>query len=126
MTTVTLTDFRSHASGMLTRVENGETLVVISNKTGAKLSLVGQLEHIHVELLQTAVKLNKPGTFSLQMDSPTEDVCTIIKTVQVNCSSDQQQSLSGGCIPKCESPKVQHPRVYACSISATGASGNNR
>lgn len=29
MTTVTLTDFRSHASGMLTRVENGETLVVL-------------------------------------------------------------------------------------------------
>ncbi|MEA3240106.1 MAG: type II toxin-antitoxin system prevent-host-death family antitoxin [Pseudomonadota bacterium] len=29
MTTVTLTDFRSHASGMLTRVERGETLVVL-------------------------------------------------------------------------------------------------
>lgn len=29
MTTVTLTDFRSHASGMLTRVEQGETLVVL-------------------------------------------------------------------------------------------------
>jgi prevent-host-death family protein len=29
MTTVTLTEFRSHASGMLDRVENGETLVVI-------------------------------------------------------------------------------------------------
>ena len=29
MTTVTLTEFRSHASGMLTRVENGETLVVL-------------------------------------------------------------------------------------------------
>jgi prevent-host-death family protein len=29
MTTVTLTDFRSRASGMLTRVEHGETLVVI-------------------------------------------------------------------------------------------------
>jgi prevent-host-death family protein len=29
MTTVTLTDFRSHASGMLTRVEHGETLVVL-------------------------------------------------------------------------------------------------
>jgi len=29
MTTVTLTDFRSHASGMLTRVENGETLIVL-------------------------------------------------------------------------------------------------
>ena len=29
MTTVTLTDFRSHASGMLTRVENGETIVVL-------------------------------------------------------------------------------------------------
>lgn len=29
MTTVTLTEFRSHASGMLNRVERGETLVVI-------------------------------------------------------------------------------------------------
>lgn len=29
MTTVTLTDFRSHASGMLTRVEHGETIVVL-------------------------------------------------------------------------------------------------
>ncbi|MBN1512289.1 MAG: type II toxin-antitoxin system prevent-host-death family antitoxin [Phycisphaerae bacterium] len=29
MTTVTLTEFRSHASGMLTRVEHGETLVVL-------------------------------------------------------------------------------------------------
>lgn len=29
MTTVTLTDFRSHASGMLSRVENGETLLVL-------------------------------------------------------------------------------------------------
>lgn len=29
VTTVTLTEFRSHASGMLTRVEQGERLVVI-------------------------------------------------------------------------------------------------
>ena len=29
MTTVTVTEFRSHASGMLTRVEHGETLVVL-------------------------------------------------------------------------------------------------
>ena len=29
MTTVTLTAFRSHASGMLSRVENGETLLVL-------------------------------------------------------------------------------------------------
>ncbi len=29
MTTVTLTEFRKHASGMLTRVENGETIVVV-------------------------------------------------------------------------------------------------
>lgn len=29
MTSVTLTEFRSHASGMLTRVEHGETLVVL-------------------------------------------------------------------------------------------------
>lgn len=29
MTTVTLTEFRNHASGMLTRVEHGETLVVL-------------------------------------------------------------------------------------------------
>ena len=29
MTTVTLTEFRSHASGMLTRVEQGEILVVL-------------------------------------------------------------------------------------------------
>ncbi len=29
MTTVTLTDFRSHASGMLTRVERGESLLIL-------------------------------------------------------------------------------------------------
>lgn len=29
MTTITLTDFRSHASSMLTKVENGETFVVL-------------------------------------------------------------------------------------------------
>ena len=29
MTTVTLTEFRAHASGMLSRVEKGETLVVL-------------------------------------------------------------------------------------------------
>lgn len=29
MTTVTLTEFRSHVSGLLTRVEHGETLVVL-------------------------------------------------------------------------------------------------
>ena len=29
MTTVTVSEFRSHASGMLTRVENGETLLVL-------------------------------------------------------------------------------------------------
>jgi len=29
MTTVTLTEFRSHASGMLSRVEQGERLVVL-------------------------------------------------------------------------------------------------
>ncbi len=29
MTTVTLTEFRSHASGMLSRVEHGETLLVL-------------------------------------------------------------------------------------------------
>lgn len=29
MTTVTLTEFRSHASGMLSRVEKGETIVVV-------------------------------------------------------------------------------------------------
>ena len=29
MTTVTLTEFRSHASGMLSRVEQGETLIVL-------------------------------------------------------------------------------------------------
>ena len=29
MKTVTLTEFRSHASGLLTDVENGETLIVI-------------------------------------------------------------------------------------------------
>ena len=29
MTTVTFTEFRSHASGMLSRVEKGETLIVV-------------------------------------------------------------------------------------------------
>jgi len=43
MTTVTLTDFRSHASGMLTRVENGETLVVLRH--GRAIAEVSPVAH---------------------------------------------------------------------------------
>ena len=42
MTTVTLTEFRSHASGMLTRVENGETLVVLRH--GRPIAEVSPIE----------------------------------------------------------------------------------
>ena len=43
MTTVTLTEFRSHASGMLTRVENGETLVVLRH--GRPIAEVSPIVH---------------------------------------------------------------------------------
>jgi prevent-host-death family protein len=43
MTTVTLTEFRNHASGMLTRVEQGETLVVLRH--GRPIAEVSPVAH---------------------------------------------------------------------------------
>ena len=43
MTTVTLTEFRSHASGMLSRVENGETLMVLRH--GRPIAEVSPVAH---------------------------------------------------------------------------------
>jgi prevent-host-death family protein len=48
MTTVTLTEFRSHASGMLNRVENGETLLVIRH--GRPIAEVTPVESQNSEL----------------------------------------------------------------------------
>jgi prevent-host-death family protein len=43
MTTVTLTEFRARASGMLTRVEQGETLVVLRH--GRPIAEVSPITH---------------------------------------------------------------------------------
>lgn len=48
MTTITLTEFRSHASGMLDRVEKGETLVVIRH--GRPIAEVIPVERKNSEL----------------------------------------------------------------------------
>jgi antitoxin (DNA-binding transcriptional repressor) of toxin-antitoxin stability system len=49
MINITLTEFRSHASGMLTRVENGETLRVLRHgRPIAEISPVSQPDKDHV------------------------------------------------------------------------------
>ena len=45
MTTVTLTEFRSHASGMLSRVELGETLLVLRH--GRPIAEVTPVASLH-------------------------------------------------------------------------------
>ncbi len=62
MTTVTLTDFRSHASGMLTRVEHGETLVVLRHGHPiAEVSPVTTLNDTQPSWKKKALRLSAKG-----------------------------------------------------------------
>ena len=62
MTNVTLTDFRSHASGMLSRVEQGETLVVLRHgKPIAEVSPVLRPEKPEPSWKRQALRLTTKG-----------------------------------------------------------------
>ena len=62
MTTVTLTDFRSHASGMLTRVEHGETLVVLRHgRPIAEVSPVIKKDRSQPSWKRQALKVGNPS-----------------------------------------------------------------
>ena len=62
MTTVTLTDFRSHASGMLTQVEKGETLLVLRHgRPIAKVSPVDDGDVSIPSWKKTALRLSRKG-----------------------------------------------------------------
>ncbi len=62
MTTITLTDFRSHASGMLTRVENGETLVVLRHgRPIAEVSPITDKQHRQPSWKKPALRLAAKG-----------------------------------------------------------------
>ena len=63
MTTVTLTAFRSHASGMLSRVENGETLVVLRHgRPIAEVSPVSRPAGAMPSWKQPALRLATKGS----------------------------------------------------------------
>lgn len=62
MTTISLTDFRSHASGMLTRVENGETLVVLRHgKPIAEISPIAAKHSSQPSWKRPALRLSTKG-----------------------------------------------------------------
>ena len=62
MTTVTLTEFRKHASGMLTRVENGETLVVLRHgRPIAEVSPVADARNAEPSWKMPALRLVTKG-----------------------------------------------------------------
>jgi prevent-host-death family protein len=62
MTTVTLTEFRTHASGMLTRVERGETLVVLRHgRPIAEVCPVAQASDRQPSWKKPALRLTTKG-----------------------------------------------------------------
>jgi len=62
MTTVTLTDFRSQASGMLTRVENGETIVVLRHgRPIAEVSPFSEKDERQPSWKRKALRLSTKG-----------------------------------------------------------------
>lgn len=62
MTTVTFTEFRSHASGLLTRVENGETLVVLRHgRPIAEVSPVTKRDGAQPSWKQQPLRLSTKG-----------------------------------------------------------------
>lgn len=63
MKTVTLTEFRSHASGMLTQVENGETIIVLRHgRPIAEVSPVGDLKTSQPSWKKPALRLSTKGS----------------------------------------------------------------
>ncbi|MBI2441207.1 MAG: type II toxin-antitoxin system prevent-host-death family antitoxin [Lentisphaerae bacterium] len=62
MKTVTLTEFRSHASGMLTQVEHGETILVLRHgRPIAEVSPVASQENSQPSWKQPALRLSTKG-----------------------------------------------------------------
>ena len=62
MTTVNLTDFRSQASGMLTRVEHGETIVVLRHgRPIAEVSPVSNKDERQPSWKRKALRLSTKG-----------------------------------------------------------------
>ena len=78
MTTVTLTDFRSHASGMLTRVEHGETIVVLRHgQPIAEVSPVTKQDGAQPSWKRQALRLSTKGaglSLAILEDRAHEDV----------------------------------------------------
>ncbi len=78
MTTVTLTEFRSHASGMLTRVENGETLVVLRHgRPIAEVSPIAKKDGGQPSWKRKALRLSTKGaglSSAILEDRAREDV----------------------------------------------------
>ncbi|MBN1673958.1 MAG: type II toxin-antitoxin system Phd/YefM family antitoxin [Kiritimatiellae bacterium] len=62
MKTVTLTEFRSHASGMLTEVEHGETLLVLRHGHPiAEVCPVASAKHSQPSWKRPALRLSAKG-----------------------------------------------------------------
>lgn len=62
MTTITLTDFRKQASGMLTKVEQGETLVVLRHgRPIAEISPVSGKDGVQPSWKRKALRLTAKG-----------------------------------------------------------------
>jgi prevent-host-death family protein len=62
MTTVTLTEFRSHASGMLSRVEKGETFVVLRHgRPIAKVSPIQEAAGVDPLWRRPGLRLSTKG-----------------------------------------------------------------
>lgn len=62
MTTVTFTEFRSHASGLLSRVEHGETLVVVRHgRPIAEVSPVSTAVRAEPSWKRPALRLTAKG-----------------------------------------------------------------
>jgi prevent-host-death family protein len=62
MTTVTLSEFRSHASGMLTRVENGESLLVLRHgRPIAEVTPVAKLANQQPSWKKVGLRLTAKG-----------------------------------------------------------------
>jgi len=63
MTTVTLTEFRSHASGMLNRVENGETLLVLRHgRPIAEVTPIANKDNGQPSWKKPGLRLSTKGT----------------------------------------------------------------
>ncbi len=63
MKTVSLTDFRSHASGMLTQVEHGETLLVLRHgRPIAEVSPVADQNKSQPSWKSPALRLSTKGS----------------------------------------------------------------